>query len=218
VLQIEVPNIEQDRRRQMAIMSRKRVLFTFATGLAVLGMASTAFACVTFKGQMTVDGHDGSTWVEGTGNSHGYCSTGVPTSAAAGHLTDTIDVTVAPGTCADDGAEPEHMMENGTYLVKYNNKKSYNLVSGTWEMVSNTGCFWSGNSATVSDGDPSTFQVGGPGTGGDGHGTWSGTLGTLSGTPYYPSSTEAANFCVGAENSDSSGRTGLLAPFRLLEI
>lgn len=202
----------------MKTKSRKRALFAFATGVAVLGMASTAFACVTFKGQMTVDGHDGSTWVEGTGNSHGYCSTGVPTSAAAGHLADTIDVTVAPGTCGDSGALANHQMEDGTYLVKYNNKKSYNLVSGTWEMVSNTGCFWSGNSATVSDGDPATFVVGGQNNIGSGHGTWSGTLGTLSGTAYYPSSTEAANFCVGAQNSDSSGRTGMLAPFRLLQI
>jgi hypothetical protein len=203
----------------MKMKSRKRALFAFATGVAVLGMASTAFACVTFKGQMTVDGQSGDTWVEGTGNSHGYCSTGRPTTAAAGHLADTINVTVAPGTCGDADALAEHQMEDGTYLVKYNNKKSYEFDGTYWNMISGTGCFWSGNSGTVSDGSPATFEIGGPGQL-PGHGTWSGTLGTLSGTPYtvQPGSNEAANFCVGAQNSTDSGRTGLLAPFQLLGV
>lgn len=198
----------------MKMKTRKRALFAFATGVAVLGMASTAFACVTFKGQMTVDGHDGDTTVVGTGDSHAYCTQ--PTSAAAGHLADTINVTVAPATC--NGVD--HKMEDGTYLVKYNNEKSYTFDGTSWTMISGTGCFLSGNSATVSDGSPATFEIGPSGNHLSGHGTWSGTLGTLSGTPYtvQPGSNEAANFCVGAQNSTDSGRTGLLAPFQLLAV
>ncbi len=196
--------------------TRKGLLFAFATGVLVLAMASTAFACVTFKGQMTVDGHDGDTTVVGTGDSHAYCTQ--PTTAAAGHLSDTINVTVAPATCNGKG----HQMEDGTYLVKYNNAKSYNLVDGTWNMVAGTGCFRSANSATVSDGSPATFHVG-PVDLSDptasGNGSWSGTLGTLSGTPYFPGPSEAANFCVGAQELSADGtRTGLLAPFRLLSV
>jgi hypothetical protein len=197
----------------MTMKTRKRALFAFATGVAVLGMASTAFACVTFKGQMTVDGHDGDTTVVGTGDSHAYCTQ--PTTAAAGHLTDTINVTVQPATC--NGVD--HHMENGTYLVKYNNEKSYTFDGTSWNMISGTGCFFTGNSDTVSDGNPAEFAVETVG-GQDGHGSWTGTLGTLSGTPYVvqPGSNEAANFCVGAKNSTDTGRTGLLAPFQLLGV
>ena len=173
---------------------------TFASGLVavVMALSGTAFACVTFKGQMTVDGHDGDTTVVGTGNSHGYCSQ--PTSAAAGHLADSITATVSSATCSGSS----HQLANGTYEVRYNNKKSYTSNGTSWTMISGTGCFASGQSTTVSI--LGTMTVSG------GSGSWTGTLGDPKGTDYYPGLLEAANFCVG------NGTDGLLAPYRLLSI
>lgn len=163
---------------------------------AVLLTASAAFACVTFKGQMLVDGHDGDTTVVGTGNSHGYCS--APTSAARGHLADSITATVSSATC--NGTS--HSLPDKTYEVRYNNKKAYNSNGTTWTMISGTGCWATGNSTTVSV--LGTMTVSG------GSGTWTGTLGDPKGTDYYPGLLEAANFCVG------DGTNGLLAPYQLL--
>lgn len=185
-------------------MHRRRIVFGFTVGVAVLASASMAMACVTFMGQLTVDGHDGDTTVVGTGNSHGYCSTGRPTTAAAGHLTDSITATVSPGTCSDSGALANHQLPNGTYEVRYNNAKSYTFNGTYWNMISGTGCFRTANAATTSK--LGTFTVSG------GSGSWTGTLGTLAGTAYFPPAGEAANFCVG------DGTNGMLAPYRLLAI
>lgn len=180
-------------------MNQKRGwLFAAAVVATVMVLSGTAFACVTFKGQMLVDGHDGDTTVVGTGNSHGYCSQ--PTTAAAGHLADSITATVGSATC--DGLS--HKLNDGTYEIRYNNKKSYTSNGTVWTMISGTGCWATGNTTTVSV--LGTMSVS------NGSGTWTGTLGDPKGTDYYPGLLEAANFCVG------NGTDGLLAPYRLLAI
>lgn len=175
------------------------MLFAAGVVAAVMALSGTAFACVTFKGQMLVDGDDGDTTVVGTGNSHGYCSQ--PTTAAAGHLADNITATVASATCNSTS----HKLASGTYDVRYNNKKSYTSNGTSWTMISGTGCFASGSSTTTS-------VLGTISIDGSGDGTWTGTLGDPKGTDYYPGLLEAANFCVG------NGTDGLLAPYRLLSI
>lgn len=177
---------------------RRGVLVGSGFVAAVLLTASAAFACVTFMGQMTVDGHDGDTTVVGTGNSHGYCSQ--PTTAAAGHLADSITATVSSATC--NGTS--HQLPNGTYDVRYNNEKSYTFNGTVWNAVSSTGCFLGSNGPTTST--LGTMSVSG------GSGTWTGTLGDPAGKDYYPGLLEAANFCVG------DGTNGLLSPYRLLAI
>lgn len=177
---------------------RRGLLIASSVVAAVMALSGTAFACVTFKGQMLVDGHDGDTTVVGTGNSHAYCSQ--PTTAAAGHLADSITATVSSATC--NGLS--HQLNNGTYEVRYNNKKSYTFDGTVWNMISGTGCFKSDQQTTTS--------ILGSMTVSGGSGTWTGTLGDPKGTDYYPGLLEAANFCVG------NGTDGLLAPYRLLAI
>lgn len=177
---------------------RSGTLFASAVGAALMAMSGTAFACVTFMGQMLVDGHDGDVTVIGTGNSHAYCAQ--PTTAAAGHLADSITATVAPSTCAGTS----HKLPNGTYEVRYNNEKSYTFDGTKWTMIPSLGCFLAENAATTTK--LGTMQVT------NGAGSWTGKLGDPAGLDYYPLIGEAANFCVGL-----SGK-GMLAPYRLLAL
>ncbi len=176
----------------------------------VLASASMAMACVTFMGQLTVDGHDGDTTVVGTGNSHGYCSTGRPTTAAAGHIDDSITATVspAPEKCKDKGATNKNKLPDGTYEVRFNHQTSYTFDGTQWNMIPGTGCFASWNAVT-------TETIGSLTVAG-GHGSWTGTLfrSALGPVPYFPPDGVAGNFCVGSATTGN----GLLAPYRLLAI
>lgn len=186
---------------------RKGITFTFAAGAAVLAMASAAFACVTFMGAVEVEGHDGKTQVVGTGNSHGYCSTGRPATAAAGHLDDGIKITVGPGECADAGALENHQLPEGTYQVRYNNEVSYTYDGTYWSMIPESGCFHPKNTDTASV--IGSFYIDAAG-----NGSWTGSFGAadLKGVPVYSTPLTASNICVGA-----SGK-GMLAPYQLLAI
>lgn len=187
---------------------RRGVLFASALVAAVLALGSTAFACVVFLGKMTVDGHEGDTTVVGSGLNYGhrYCATGRPTTAAAGHIEDSITATVSPASCPADGVV-SHQLPDGTYEVRYNNEKSFTFDGTYWNSVAYTGCYLSTNAKTTST--AGTFDVV------NGWGSWTGALGTLAGTPYYSLvPLEAANFCV----LDVASDKGLMAPYRLLLI
>lgn len=201
-------------RKGHCMSNRKGILFGFATAAGVLAAASVASACVTFMGKMEVEGHDGTTEVVGTGNSHGYCSDGRPTTAAAGHLDDPISLTVKPGNCADAGAAGAHQLPDGTYEVRYRNFKSYIFDGTYWNMVPGAGCFRSVNADTTTT--LGSFTVTG------GTGSWSGSIGLtdLKGVPVFSAADEANNFCVGAPSLPPVNGIipGNLAPFRLLAI
>jgi len=62
----------------MRIGTQRGILMASTTGAVLLGLASTAFACVTFMGKVEATGRLGATKVVGTGNSHAYCSDGRP--------------------------------------------------------------------------------------------------------------------------------------------
>ncbi|HSH59213.1 MAG TPA: hypothetical protein VK988_06135 [Acidimicrobiales bacterium] len=201
---------------------RKAALFGFTTTAIVLALASTAFACVAFMGQMTVDGDDGDTTVVGTGNSHGYCSTGKPTTAAAGHLTDNLSLSVSPGDCFDTSplaAGAGHKLPAGLYEVRYNNEKAYTFDGTSWKMANSLGCFLPTNADTTST--IGTFDVDA-----NGDGSWTGDVDPimpLGLANYYPPAGAAANLCVGSvsplsASGTTGGRPGMLAPYRLLAI
>jgi len=191
-------------------LNRKGILFGFATGALVLGPASIAFACVIFVGSLTVDGHDGDTTVVGKGNAHDYCTTGRPTTAAAGHVGDTVSLAYGPGSCADSGTLTSYSPPDGVYEVRYNNADAYNVVGGTWTLVNGTGCFNSANARTTTL--LGAFTVSG------GSGAWTGTIVTA-GTPAPLGLGDAHNFCVGAPTLEvPGGDPGMLAPFRLLPV
>lgn len=197
------------------LLGRRGLLFTFFTGAGVLALGSTAFACVTFIGTLNLDGHDGDTTVVGTGNQHAYCSTGRPTTAAAGHLSDSITATVSPGTCSDPDAVANHKLPQGVYEVRYNNADTYTFDGTYFVMDPGTGCFRAANAATTTL--LGTFRVNGAGKG-----SWTGTI-TTAGSPVYHGVGDAGNFCIGAptivpDPSWSGGPPGMLAPYRLLSV
>lgn len=188
---------------------RSTTLFTVPLVGALLGLGSTAFACITQLGQMTVDGDDGDTTVVGLGatGGHQYCSTGRPTSAAAGHIQDNILVTVDPASCADSGTVVNHQLPDKTYEVRYTNKKSFNFTGTQYTLITGTGCY--STPAASSTTTPGSINVV------DGSGLWTGQLGTLAGAAYYSlTPLEAAQICV----YDPASHTGMIAPYRLLLI
>lgn len=194
--------------------NKKGILFGFTTAAAaVLAAASVASACVTFMGTAEVVGHDGRTEVTGTGNSHSYCSDGRPTTAAAGHLGDLINVAVKPGKCSDAGAAGDHQLPEGTYEVRYNNELSYTYDGTYWNMLTGLGCFRTANADTSTI--LGTFAVDAAGKG-----SWSGTLGTLKQDPFFATSLTASNLCIGAPSLPPVNGIipGNLAPYRLLAI
>lgn len=182
-------------------MNRRGIVFAFTTGAALLASASMAVACVTFKGKMVVDGNDGDTTVVGKGNSHGYCTTGRPTTAAAGQLADSITATVSPGTCGDGGALANHQLPDKTYQVRFNNIKAYTFGGTYWTMISGAGCFNTAHTLTTKTVGSLVVT--------SGSGSWTGSLGTIPGT-YQTQPGEAGNFCVG------DGTNGMLSPYRWL--
>jgi len=185
--------------------NRRSIVFASTILAALLTFGSAAFACVTFMGDVEVVGDDGSTRVVGKGNSHGYCSTGRPTTAAAGHLPDSIDITVRPGACNDAGALSSHKLPAGTYETRYNNAPTYTFDGTYWTMVPNTGCFLSTNAGTTTT--LGTFSIDSTG-----NGSWNGTLGTLKQAPSYATALTASNLCIGANGN------GMLIPYQLLAI
>lgn len=184
--------------------NRRSIVFASTVVAAVLTLGSAAFACVTFMGDVEAVGHDGSTRVVGTGNSHGYCTTGRPKTAAAGHLSDSLTITVRPGGCTDRRALSSHKLPEGTYETRFNNEKAYDFDGTYWNMVQSTGCFLSDNAGTTTT--LGTFYIDSTG-----NGSWTGTLGTLKQAAYYAPLT-ASNLCIGASGN------GMLMPYQLLTL
>jgi hypothetical protein len=98
-----------------------------AAGTALLLFASAAFACTTFKGQMEVEGEDGGTtevfgkgnagmtMCDGTGLGHTDTGGGAKVSSSGG----TLDVSVAPTTCAGTPSKLPESSETLHYTVNY---------------------------------------------------------------------------------------------------
>jgi len=191
------------------MINRRGMVFGFLTGAAALSMASAAFACVTFMGKVNVVGADGATEVVGKGNAHGYCSTGRPTTAAAGNLGEIIKITASEGTCGDTGAlATGNKLPAGSYQVRFNNELSYGYDGTYWTMVPETGCFHPLNTATSS-------TIGSFDIDANGDGSWEGTLDAddvNGGPPVYATPLTASNICIGLAGK------GMLAPFQLLAI
>jgi len=185
--------------------NRRGILFASTVVATVLTLGSAAFACVTFMGDVEAVGQQGSTRVVGKGNSHGYCSTGRPKTAAAGNLSQSITITARPGGCNDPAALKSHKLPAGTYETRFNNELAYNFDGTYWTMVQNTGCFLSDNAGTTTT--LGTFPINS-----DGNGSWSGNLGTLKQDPFYATALTASNLCIGLDGK------GMLMPYQLLAI
>lgn len=228
--------------------TRKGVLVTGAVMVAVMTMSSAAYACVTFRGRMTVTGERGATTVEGHGFAHEYCNAngepnGRPRTAAAGAPGSKVVIATSPGVICGtyvDGAgiSQPNQLPAGTYDVKFNQGADQSGGGGTstlghgayyfdegtgyWTMYPKTGCFRFNNAGT-------TTTLGTMTVGSDGVGQGTFTLSVTNSSSTYASDTspsvvdgdpmEAYNICIGQQGgSGPTGTPGLLAPFQLTAI
>lgn len=97
----------------------------FLAGAALLLMGSAAFACVTFRGQMTLTGDTPGNPVTGDETTHGYCTTGQPLVAARANNGDTIKVDVAAAVVC---ATATNKLAAGTWDVNIRNDAAYTLI------------------------------------------------------------------------------------------
>lgn len=182
-------------------LTRKSILGAFATGVTVLTLASTAFACVTFRGDLTVTGTTSGNKVTGDEGSMTYCV--APTSAGTSSYNNAITVTVAVATSC---VSSTNKLNAGTNNVKINNASTDAAVPFTydgtkWNFVSGTGCFASPTPAGVIS--LGTISV----TAGVGTGTF-----TLPHMNRIDPTNKASALCVGA------GGVGIFAPLRITSI
>jgi hypothetical protein len=105
--------------------NRRGLLFGSAVVAIALALASTAWACTTFKGRMTVtDANGNSSTVVGDGSGMDFCDTGfgdkVPAAdtGATGRSGSQITVSVAEETCAATG---KFKLDPGEYDVNFVN-------------------------------------------------------------------------------------------------
>lgn len=177
----------------MKTRSRRSVLFVAATMAAVLGLASTALACVTFRGRMAVVGTLGSTTVEGDGFAHAYCNQNVaaglpngrPVTAAAAPATASspIAVVTAPGVICRD------YLDTSTNTTQPNR-----LPAGVYEIRFNQG-------AIVPPGTTSTLGQPAYNYGGPGDPYWTMTAGT----GCFRASNAGTTTTLGTFNVDADG-------------
>lgn len=192
------------------------LLFTFTVLAVTAAVASTALACVVFKGKLDVGGTMGQTTVVGSRVDHGYCSGGEPTTAAAGSPGSAINVSVAPAPasslCADTPSKPNRLPD-GTYDIRINRETGYLgadvNVAGAWIFLDGTGCFISANSSTTTI--LGTLNI----TGGTGTATATVNLDNPPGG-YKNGPTDAAVLCVGPSSGGTKSSDGIFAPFQVL--
>lgn len=122
-------------------LSRKHIVGALASGAAVLALASAAFACVNFKGDLTVTGDTSGNKVTGNEGSMTYCVG--PTTAGTSAYNHSITVTVAAATSCISAT---NKLTSGNNSVIINNASTDAAVPFTydgtkWNFVNGTGCF-----------------------------------------------------------------------------
>lgn len=196
-------------------VSRKAVVTGFGVTTVFVFTAVAAFACVPFKGTLTVTGVGGGNSVTvvgdgGTGGSHKYCDPNEPTSAVTAGDNDVITVAVAQSTeCVSK------LGQSTTEKVILNNATTdaaspYSWDGSKWVFRTGTGCFTSPAPAGNITLD-TAFTVSSTGSG-SGTYTLPATLNRVD--PTSPTSYASA-LCVG---HGGSGGEGIFAPVRVTEI
>lgn len=123
----------------MAVQKRRLMTGAFVATAWVLVLASTAFACTTFLGNMSVTAGGGTSSATGSTGGMSYCS-GV-TDGASASSSGTISVSVSPATGSCAGQLP-----NGTYRVTFINNNAYAMPFSSWILQSNGDCMAKGGS------------------------------------------------------------------------
>lgn len=181
----------------------------FIAALAVVLLGSTAFACVTFKGDLTVTSSSGTSGntVSGNEGSMTYCTGGNPVTAGTAGKLDSLRVQVAAATRCTSSTNHLNSGNNTVYL---NNAKTDSAVpfrydGSKWVFQNGTGCFKNPPGNILLTGSYSVS--GGPNYTGDQ---------TFLLTAYTLNRVDPANMasalCVGA------GGLGIFAPVRITSI
>ncbi len=183
--------------------SKKMSVFGFAVGVATVILGSTAYACIAYRGDLTITGSSVTSNLM-TGKNDGgmnYCTGRNPTTAAAGRAGSSVSISVAPGTaCNSTGT---NKLQDVKHDVRMRNGKYWTYNGSSWSMVSSTGC-WITN--------PPAGQLLGQFT--PSSGSYTGSF-TIPSTYLVNLTNEASQFCVG-ETTDDGNRGGILAPFRVV--
>lgn len=133
-------------------MPRNRKTLVTVTGVIAvfLAVASVAYACVIFKGDLQIKSPSGNgNKVTGDGAAHGYCPGGGATTAAKGATGDTITVEVAPASQCK--VVPSNKLGDGIRQIRIRNTNAYVGADGLqWSMIQGMGC-WGGASTFIKD-------------------------------------------------------------------
>lgn len=178
-------------------------MFGFGVGAASLLLGSTAYACIAYRGDLTITGSSVTSNLMTGANNGGmsYCSGRNPTTAAAGTAGSSVSISVAPGTACNAGGT--NKLQDILHDVRLRNGKYWTYSGSSWSMIANTGCW------AVTP------------TAGTLLGTFTPSSGSYSGSFTIPSgasanaANEASQFCIGETLSDGD-RGGMLAPFRVV--
>lgn len=180
-------------------MARNRKTLVIVTGVMAvfLALASVAYACVIFKGDLQITSPSGSgNKVTGDGAAHGYCPGGGATTAAKAKTGDTVTVQIGPATQCK--VVPSNKLDAVAQEVRIRNISAYVGVDGTqWSMIQGMGC-WAGSSTQVGSVTPD------PSGNGNTSFTMASLTANLAGT--------ASNLCVGKAVLNA----GIMAPLVVL--
>ncbi len=110
----------------MAVLNTRRMMSgVFVATATVLAVATTAFACTTYRGSETVT-KTGSSTAIGSNSGMTYCN-GV-TDGATASSGNSITVAVAPATCGGTS----YQLPSNTYDVSFINNKAYTMPFSSW--------------------------------------------------------------------------------------
>lgn len=207
--------------------SRKKLTFAFSVVAAILATASVAYACIPFKGKLTVTvpaGRTQGSTVVGDGSTTNlqYCASPDGRASVAGTAGggDQITVTVAAATstdCTTPGASQLTAATN--YSVRMNNADgattapfTFDATANKWVIQAGTGCFKSPTPSTVITIDNGTFTVGSNGAGSEAY-----TLPPMN-TTNGPG--RASSLCVGKPADSATGYLGegIFAPLQIVAL
>lgn len=196
------------------------MLTAMVAAAAVLAGVSTAYACVTNKGDATVTGTVRTSNLMTSSNPPGhakYCAGREPIVAAAGPADSALSAKFAPATaCNPTGGTTQ--LTDGTYTVRLRNTNAIVPNIGTpgpaWTGADNVGWTWTENSGCfnpLNTLDPRNFTLGTMRVT-SGSGTFNGVVPTdaLTNGPK-----DASVLCVG---NNGVNNDGFLAPFRVSTI
>jgi len=191
------------------MISRRKLVFFGVAAAAVIGTSSVAFACLTFKGQITLTGGTGGAGDTVKGANAPMANCYGPTKAAATSRTagvGTVQVVVAATAACSTTQLPQG--SNYTVALQDDNQTSPLRVAwqrtgagAAWQFTANNGCWGPNKPATRSL--STTFSV-------DATGAGSGTYTMPSGVPVI-NGNNAGGICVG----NPVAGNGAFAPLQL---